>query len=83
MAAKRKTRASAHRKLISEYSPAELDAAISEAEKVPAFWIIMKGVDAYLERRRRRTRRARELSHERLRRVLDDEMGRERSWGDS
>jgi hypothetical protein len=39
---------------IEEYTDDELEAAICTASSIPGFWAIMRGVDAYLERRKRR-----------------------------
>src|SRR4051812_22898732 len=45
-------------KRIGEYTDGELNMAVQVAtEAVPQFWIIMRGVDAYIERRRRRQQR--------------------------
>jgi hypothetical protein len=40
---------------IVDYTPAELDAVIEMAVlQVPRFWVLLRGIDAYFERRRRR-----------------------------
>jgi hypothetical protein len=43
------------RRRIYNWSSLQLDAAIDHAvETIPDFWTIMRGVDAYMERRRRK-----------------------------
>lgn len=42
-------------KKIVEYTSEELDAAVRDAEgRIPDFYVILKGVDAYFERRKRK-----------------------------
>lgn len=48
-------------KRIEAHTDKELDAAIQQAvDKVPEFWTIMHGVDAYMQRRKRRDQRRHE-----------------------
>lgn len=45
-------------KYIYEYTDKELDEAVDEAKaKVPYFYILLKGIDAYFERRKRKLNR--------------------------
>lgn len=68
------------KKPIEQWQDDELDSAIKEAaEKVPGFWLIMRGVDAYMERRSRRIANARA---EEARRI-DAEFHEDNLWGNS
>lgn len=68
------------KKSIKLWTDAELDDAIKEAvERVPMFWLIMRGVDAYMERRLRREDTARAEMF----RKFDEEFTEENCWGDN
>lgn len=44
---------------IFKHTEAQLDAAVERAAKLPEFWVLLHGIDAYMERRRRRVKAAR------------------------
>jgi hypothetical protein len=60
------------KRLITQQNDAQLDRAVELAVKKfgEDFWTLLYGVDAYMERRRRRTKAGREL----FRRTLHDLM---------
>ncbi len=65
------------RRLITQQNDHQLDRAVEEAVKKfgDDFWTLLYGVDAYMERRRRRVKRAKEASAERLMKRLRNSDG--------
>lgn len=45
---------------IYRHTETQLDAAVERAAQLPEFWVMLHGIDAYMERRRRRVKAARE-----------------------
>lgn len=68
------------KKPIGSYTDKELNIAIADAEKlIPNFWVIMRGVDAYMERRERRRGAAQQRDYD----YAMASFNAEKSWGDS
>ena len=67
-------------KRIEDHSDKELDFAIQKAaNSFCLFWIVLHGVDAFLERRARRKERAEHRIHEDAMRAVHED----KSWGNS
>lgn len=69
-------------KKISQHTSNELNEAIAKAEAAfPLFYVLLHGIDAYMERRRRRIEAAKDARDEALRREMDEELSD--PWGHS
>lgn len=71
-------------KTIDQYTPAELDSAVKEAEESTigrrGFYILLRGIDAYMERRRRQKGHPElKILEERIKRV-ERHCGIVRGW---
>lgn len=65
-------------KRIEDHTNAELEAAIALAERsFRPFWIVLHGIDAFMERRERRRAAAENSAHQ----ITMDQIGHENSWG--
>jgi len=66
----------AKKKRIELHTDAELAQAIKAAEAAfPKFWIVVYGIHAFFEQRRRKVEKIKDLRMERLRILLDEEWG--------
>lgn len=67
-------------KRIEDHTPAELNAAIETAQRRfgDDFWIMLHGIDSYMERRRRRAASWKARQHQRLDELIfsDDVWGK-------
>ena len=68
------------KKPIETYTDAELDEAIDHASwRIPLFYVLLNGIDAYFERRKRRKYRANRAVDE----ACAEEFMRDQIWGNS
>jgi hypothetical protein len=70
-------------KWIKKHTDAELDAAVNQAaaEFGERFWVLLHGIDAYMERRSRRVAAHEEKVRQRFRSEIEEELAD--PWGDS
>lgn len=67
---------------IEKHTDAQLDEAIETAQrKIPDFYVLLHGIDAYMERRKRRTRRREDRKFAEFERAVGG-WAHDTNWGD-